>query len=341
MNNSSFNHQTLTPELSVLRSYLLGTLTSEQPAREIEERLLTEDDFLEQVNLAEDELIDAYLDGQLNDDELAAFERHFLRAVERQRKLRFSRALRKLALEHSTEASGTHGPVKPSTWFSFRNLAIAAGLLAFAIAAGAIYRWQTGRESRVDDALVALNQNFRDRRPIEPRISGLEYTRFSSTRGGSESSAGSIEIDRAELLATQAVKENSASAAAHHALGQVYLAQRKPDEAITELTRAAELDPGNAATKSDLAAAYYEKAMASRTAQSAQSPELKKCVEVSDEALRLDPRQRAALFNRALCLQNADPAAARSSWQQYLRLDPDSGWSNDARNYLSQIEPGP
>jgi Flp pilus assembly protein TadD len=44
------------------------------------------------------------------------------------------------------------------------------------------------------------------------------------------------------------------SAAVHHALGMVLVAQGKPAEAIAELKRAASLDPGNAEIRDDLAA---------------------------------------------------------------------------------------
>jgi protein O-mannosyl-transferase len=44
------------------------------------------------------------------------------------------------------------------------------------------------------------------------------------------------------------------SAAVHHALGMVLLAQDKPADAIAELKRAASLDPGNAEIRDDLAA---------------------------------------------------------------------------------------
>jgi hypothetical protein len=76
-----------------IRSYLLGQLADEDQHR-IEERLFTEDTFLPQVELAEDELIEAYARGGLSSDERKRFERHFLTTPERQRRLQLARSLR-------------------------------------------------------------------------------------------------------------------------------------------------------------------------------------------------------------------------------------------------------
>jgi len=52
--------------------------------------------------ISEDELIDQYLKDQLTPAESEAFENHFLRAPERQQKLRFAKALKKLVAEQSS-----------------------------------------------------------------------------------------------------------------------------------------------------------------------------------------------------------------------------------------------
>lgn len=78
----------------ILKQYLLGLLTTEQQTP-LEERLLTDVAFCENISVAEDELIDQYLSSDLTDAERESFERHFLLAPERQRKLRFARTLRR------------------------------------------------------------------------------------------------------------------------------------------------------------------------------------------------------------------------------------------------------
>jgi anti-sigma-K factor RskA len=79
-----------------IRRYLLGTL-SEESRRGVEERLMTEEAFLEELTLAEGELVDDYVAGRLSPDERAAFERHFLSTEERRAQLRFTRAVGRYA----------------------------------------------------------------------------------------------------------------------------------------------------------------------------------------------------------------------------------------------------
>ncbi|HEY0380421.1 MAG TPA: hypothetical protein VGC87_26145 [Pyrinomonadaceae bacterium] len=85
-----------------IKQYLLG-LASPEVQRAIEERLLTEESFLEELSFAEEELIDDYDGGALPANERAGFEQNFLSTDERRRKLRFARALTR----YSSEKAGT------------------------------------------------------------------------------------------------------------------------------------------------------------------------------------------------------------------------------------------
>ncbi len=79
-----------------LKSYLLGT--SSEPERvAIDRRLLTNQAEFEQVLLAEDELIDAYVRQELSAVERRQFEQCFLADPERQQKLRLALALHRYA----------------------------------------------------------------------------------------------------------------------------------------------------------------------------------------------------------------------------------------------------
>lgn len=77
-----------------LREYQLGQAASEDAAR-IEERLLTDDEFYQELLIVEDELVDQYLAGQLTQSERESFETYFLATPERREKLRFARNLKK------------------------------------------------------------------------------------------------------------------------------------------------------------------------------------------------------------------------------------------------------
>lgn len=83
-----------TEEREAIRRYLLGS-APEAELTELEERILSDDNFYEELLIAEDELIDQYLLGALSGPERNGFVSHFLITDERQEKLRFSTTLRK------------------------------------------------------------------------------------------------------------------------------------------------------------------------------------------------------------------------------------------------------
>jgi hypothetical protein len=79
-----------------MRSYLLGTLDREQKTQ-LEESILTEPSVYEELLLAEEELIDQHLAGELSALEQEQFESHFLITAERQKNLRFGKLLQQYA----------------------------------------------------------------------------------------------------------------------------------------------------------------------------------------------------------------------------------------------------
>lgn len=81
-------------EQQLIRRYLLGESDAEE-LRQVEERILLDNDFFEELLITEEELIDQSLGGSLSAGEQEKFKRHFLQTAERQQKLRFARAFRK------------------------------------------------------------------------------------------------------------------------------------------------------------------------------------------------------------------------------------------------------
>jgi hypothetical protein len=89
-------------EQESLRQYLLGRLPPEEIAA-LEERLLADTVFYDELLMVEDELIDQYLSGDQSPAERESFEAHFTLAPERQQQVRFARALKKY-LSRTNEA---------------------------------------------------------------------------------------------------------------------------------------------------------------------------------------------------------------------------------------------
>ncbi|HEU4885636.1 MAG TPA: CHAT domain-containing protein [Longimicrobium sp.] len=120
--------------------------------------------------------------------------------------------------------------------------------------------------------------------------------------------------------------------AALHALALVDLVAddstgRALERAIAALRQSAALAERPAAALADLSAALIVRA------ERTQAPrDLLEAYETAEQALRLDPRSLAALYNRALALDRfglVDETA--KDWQAYLGADSTSGWADDAR----------
>jgi hypothetical protein len=87
-----------------IRDYLLGSLPEDQLA-DVEERLLTDHEFYEELLIVEDELVDEYLHGELPTVDRTSFESHFVSAPEHKEKVRFARTLRKYVSAESIARS--------------------------------------------------------------------------------------------------------------------------------------------------------------------------------------------------------------------------------------------
>jgi hypothetical protein len=81
-------------EEQTIRRYLLSDIAPDE-RRCLEERLLDDgDDFFDQLQLAESELVDDYVTGDLSDADRARFREAFLSSDERREQLRFAELLR-------------------------------------------------------------------------------------------------------------------------------------------------------------------------------------------------------------------------------------------------------
>ena len=89
-----------------IRRYLLG-YSEPNAAESIEERLISDEGYLQEFSIITDELIEDYLDGALSDDEEARFKSHFLTTSGRSRKVEIARVL--------TEKANSESPVQVDT----------------------------------------------------------------------------------------------------------------------------------------------------------------------------------------------------------------------------------
>ena len=95
-----------------IRQYLMGDL-SEQEQEQIEKRMLSRDDYFEEVLIAEEELADDFVGGRLPESDSIKFRRRFLSIPELQEDVKFAKALRLHAAVYARQEA-THSQAERS-----------------------------------------------------------------------------------------------------------------------------------------------------------------------------------------------------------------------------------
>jgi tetratricopeptide (TPR) repeat protein len=341
-----------------VREYLLGRVSDEATLEGLEEHLFMDEDFCSRVALAEDELVNDYVLGYLNEEDAAAFDATLASNPERRFKLELTRALREKALAASAKESKESKPLTamsettkttkttkttaaeagPSlveslkTFFRRPMYAGAFAVLLIATLAASVYLFQSGGRA---DELAELRAIYGRERPTETRISEFGYAPLAQLRGEPE------ERDRSRLRLIEnrliEEKEKSPSARTRHALGVFYLTQQKYADASKELESASKLDDKSARIHNDLGAAYF--GLAKSSAKEKRLESLGRALEEFTRATELDADSLEALFNKSLALQELGlPRQAKESWTLYLQKDSSSPWAEEARKNLSRLD---
>jgi CHAT domain-containing protein/tetratricopeptide (TPR) repeat protein len=309
----------------------------------VELRLLTEADYVEELDITADELVNQYLAGSLSEDEAHSFEQNFLATPERRQKLRFARTLQGYIEEEKSAASPKlpeqmHGGPIRTRWF-FSPMVIAASVLLVIGLAFGIW-WGFFYQSEVAKGMVALNDAYRSARPVEARISGLNYAPLPNVRGESNERVDAETRDLAGRLLLEAAR-NDPGPHSRQALGRFYLANHEYDKAINQFDQSLQAIPADAQLHSDLGAAYLERGKAEMSDKESGKSlvDFGKSIEEISKALDLDGSLLEALYNRALCHQYMPlPQQAADDWRQYLVKDSTSQWAEEARRNLKALE---
>jgi CHAT domain-containing protein/cytochrome c-type biogenesis protein CcmH/NrfG len=339
---------------------LLGAPLDETREQRIEERLLTDDAFGEEIEIAEDQLIDQYLGDELSPSDRRRFETYFLKTIDRQQKFRLARTVNRYAtrravfdsslaergsvdsrLVRDTENRIPRQPRQRTFWVRRPMIAYAGFTVMVVILVAGVLIWRSySRRSEIERGLLALNDAYREQRPSEARITGLGYAPAPASRGNASDKFNYASRDRAERLLQDAANEQR-SAAAFHALGRLYLAERQYDKAIEQFEAALRLSPDDARLLSDLGAALMERGNSEPKDASGgkASADFARSLQLLNHALEIDPSLTEALFNRALLyLSMKMPRQASDDWRHYLEIDPNSPWAAEARRNLKLLE---
>lgn len=214
------------------------------------------------------------------------------------------------------EAESADKTAEPSVR-SWPWLAVAAAVMILA----GVSLWML----RVSDAGARFDRTIRRTpiRPIEARLSGVPYARYSARRGDS------AEIPpRLHAFANAVLADAPTTADEWHRHGLASLVNGDKEAAVASLARAAELAPPNARFWSDLSAARVALGTARADAEA-----LQQATTDAVEALRIDPTSPEARFNLAFALERrglVNPAV--TAYGRYLAVDAHSSWADEARS---------
>lgn len=200
---------------NTIRKYLLGDLPEDE-RKILEERYLSDPDYQESVLIAEDELIDDYLDGLLDESEEQKFNTYFLATPQQRKKLRIARSIKRYAgtnkwvIPPDPNDAPIHDlprPLKPRLWFEIRRPATLVPLLiaVFVVIIGSVVgvnQWRRAREHREEQArhaqieqqLVQANQSS-----TQPALSVLLPPVTTRTAGDSNKFAAPQDDGMVEL----------------------------------------------------------------------------------------------------------------------------------------------
>jgi tetratricopeptide (TPR) repeat protein len=334
----------------LIRKYLLDEL-SENDRQSIEQRIITDGEFSDRVDLVESDLVDEYARDRLEGRELQSFERIFLATPEGRKQVDFARALsiytsvhipqpvrppRRKNAAYSSQSQMAGGVATGGQRPEYaRYLRLAASIIIVAAVGVIVWRLYPP-ESETDKGIAVLKKTYSKQRPLEARLTVFDYAPYPRERGG-PAQVDPTERDRAKRILRDAVMRDESDAAAHHALGLLFLSERQFDDAIREFEEALRLGPADARILSDLGAAYFERGKSEDTSKGPEDNQ--RGLEFFDRALALDGSRLEAIFNRALLYAEMQEwAKAEQDFRRYLELDRDSRWAEEAGEALKRIE---
>jgi hypothetical protein len=205
----------------VLIRYLLGSLREEEAER-LDELSIADDAFAWHLSAVENDLVDAYVRGELSGDELAQFKKSYLSSPNRLQRVEFAGALRSFDARTATAADQAatartmpsskpeeelSKSLSPWRWFSVPRLALhwgfAGGALAMMLAAGylllesARLRKQTteaqGSRAALDQREQELRRQLNDQRAANAGMANeLDKIRQSQPKLGQLSTLAAL-----------------------------------------------------------------------------------------------------------------------------------------------------
>jgi tetratricopeptide (TPR) repeat protein len=190
------------------------------------------------------------------------------------------------------------------------------------------------RLAREQDVNALLAQAYTEQRTIELRIPGAKYAPMRVERAKERSNTDkSPSLLKAETLISEH-RGKPTSPAWLQAKARADILDHHYDSAITTLQQALETQPNSSSLLTDLGSAYYMQAE-----EKNYKPDYARAVDLLGSALAKSPDDPVVLFNHALACERISLfSKAFDDWEHYLKVDPQSAWSNEARANLQRVK---
>jgi CHAT domain-containing protein len=178
-----------------------------------------------------------------------------------------------------------------------------------------------------------LAQAYHKQRTFDLRMAGAKYSEVRRERGADSVFSFPEPLLKAQAQLAREIKERPEDVDILRLKGQAEMMVGQAGAAVQTLEKARGLQPENPGVLAGLGAAY-----ALRGDLEKQPGDYLKALDFLGHSLRLEPNTPETVFNLALVLERAllkDQAAEK--WDEYLRLDDSSGWSQEARKRLAGL----
>jgi CHAT domain-containing protein/tetratricopeptide (TPR) repeat protein len=180
-----------------------------------------------------------------------------------------------------------------------------------------------------------LSQAYSEQRTLVVRMEGAGYAPVEALRGGEISRLRRpTPLLEAEVIIAKELSSKPDDPFWLDAQGRADLMDDNYSSALSALERAHSYSPESSDIGIDLASAYFL-----RGEELKRPEDYGRAVELLGQVLSKNPRNGLARFNRALSSERLFLyEQAMDDWRQFLKLDPDSKWSEEARKRLADLE---
>ncbi len=210
-------------------------------------------------------------------------------------------------------------------------------LMIIVLIAGSLFGYViTYRQSSEEIMLARVRDVYQNTRLLQARVTGgFTHQEYVEIRNPGDP----IGVDESRRIALLSELDHEVythqKAATRHNLGKLFMLHGDLGPAEQQFLLALKDRPRDASLLADLGALYFER---SRKKIKESYEPLHKAVEHLSNAIETDPTLPEAWFNRALCYERMNLfLQAENDWKQYLTLDSESAWAEEAREHLNEL----